>query len=187
MWFTRVTDGFRGWFRVQANNGTLRTGLTAADFIATVVDPVNATSTILPVAESPLKGGLYFFTVPTLFLAAGVGEYGVTVEVLTVSPPTLRATFSDVLKVNTKGFENITAGTSAADIADAVWDELISGHLGAGSTGAFLSRILQLAEPDVVIDKINNQIIVKDRTTAAVLLTYNVTGVMDTRVEELDG
>jgi hypothetical protein len=184
MWFTRVADGLRGWFRVQANNGTLRTGLTFADFTVTIVDPANATSSILAVTESPLKGGLYFFTVPSLFLAAGIGEYGITVEVNTVTPPTIRATFSEVLKVNTKGFEDIA---SAAALADAVWDELIAGHLGAGSTGAFLSRIMQLAEPDVVIDKINNQIIVKDRTTAAVLLTYNVTGVMDTRVEELDG
>lgn len=186
MWFTRTADGLRGWFRVEAPNGALRTGLVATDFTVTAVDPVNVTSAIPTVFESPLKPGLYYFDIPSAFLVAGIGEYGITVEVNSSGAQKVRTTFSKVLKVNTKGFEDIGSLT-AAQIADAVWDELVSDHLSAGSTGAFLKRILQLAEPDVVVDKTAGTITLKDRTTGGVLVVYTVTGILDTRVEELDG
>lgn len=75
----------------------------------------------------------------------------------------------------------------ASVIADAVWDEVLSGHLTAGTAGAIVSRILQLAEPDVVIDKNTGTITLKDRTTGTVLVTYNVTGIIDSRITDLDG
>jgi hypothetical protein len=75
-------------------------------------------------------------------------------------------------------------------IADAVWDEVVAGHLSAGSFGKLLARVAQLAEPDVVVDRsvpADPQIILKDRTTGEVLVTYNVNGILDTRVTDLDG
>jgi len=187
MWFAKIAEGFRAFFRVQAPNGTLRTGIIPGDFTVTVIDAVDATSTFPVVAESTLKGGLYYFDISSVFLAAGTGEYGITVEVVTSSAPKVKATFSKTLKVNTKGFEDVGAGATPAAIADAVWDEVLSGHLGAGSAGAFVSRILQLAQPDVEIDPIGNTVTIKDKDTGAVLLTYAVTGIIDTRVTDMDG
>lgn len=187
MWFTRTVDGLRGWFRVQEASGKPRTGIASGDFTVTVVDPANATTTSPVVAES-IKPGLYYFDILSPFLVGGgIGEYGVLVEVDTTGAPKVRATFSRALKVNTKGFEDVGTGATPADIADAVWDEVLSGHLGAGAAGAVVSRILQLAEPDVEIDKLTNKIRLRDRTTGTLLIEYDVTGILDTRVEELDG
>lgn len=186
MWFAKIANGFRAYFRVQAPNGALRTGIIPGDFTVSVVDPLDATSTFPTVAETTLKSGLYYFDISSVFLAAGTGEYGVTVEVNTTSPPRVRASFSKSLKVNTKDFEDVGAGATPAAIADAVWDEVLSGHLGAGSAGAFVTRILQLAQPDVEIDPVLNTVTVKDKDTGMVLLTYAMTGIIDTRVTDMD-
>ena len=73
-----------------------------------------------------------------------------------------------------------------SQLAGAVWDELLATHTTAGSAAEILKRILQLAQPDVVIDPIGNTVTVKDKDTGDVLLTYAVTGVMDTRVTDMD-
>lgn len=72
-------------------------------------------------------------------------------------------------------------------IADAVWNALVAGHVGAGTTGAFLRRCLQLAEPDVTINPTTGQVVLRDRATGEVLLTYAVGGVIDSRVTSADG
>ena len=150
MWFAKIADGFRGFFRVQAPNGTLRAGIVPADFTVTVVDPVNATSTFPAVTESVLKGGLYFFDISPVFLAAGIGEYGVTVEVDTSSPPKVKATFGMTLKVNTQGFEDVGAGATPAAIAAAVWDTLRASHVVAGSFGEALTQSVATAEANIL-------------------------------------
>lgn len=75
----------------------------------------------------------------------------------------------------------------AAEIADAVWEELIADHEGtSGSAAAFVKRILQLSEPDVKINPTTNKIELRDRTTGALLITYDVTGIIDTRITDMD-
>lgn len=74
-----------------------------------------------------------------------------------------------------------------AAIADAVWEELIADHeTTAGSAAAFVKRILQLSEPDVEIDPNTNEITLRDRTTGTLLIKYDVTGIIDTRITDLD-
>ena len=108
MWFTKDADGFRGWFRAEATSGKLRVGLPPSAFVASIRDPVDATTSIMPVAESA-KAGLYFFDVPPVFLTgAGIGEYGVVVEVDSklagAGPPHVVTTFSRTLRVNGQNF-----------------------------------------------------------------------------------
>jgi len=55
-----------------------------------------------------------------------------------------------VYRFTTNALEQAPTGgsaPSAADIADAVWDEAISGHLGAGSTGAALNAAGSAGDP----------------------------------------
>lgn len=62
-------------------------------------------------------------------------------------------------------------GASAADVADAVWDEATSGHAAAGSFGALIDWIRDVMEGDVVTDTSGNYIVytyLKDTTTALI-------------------
>lgn len=82
--FTRDLSGggWRGWFVVKNNSGTLRTGIAAGNFTATVVNPQDSANTVPAVAESVQKPGLYSFLIPDAFLATwGLGSYGTVIEV----------------------------------------------------------------------------------------------------------
>ena len=107
MWFTKDADGFRGWFRVEQPNGKLRTLLPPGAFVVTLRDFADASASVVAVAES-VKLGLYFFDVPAGFLATGVGEYGVVVEIdskaAAAGPPHVVTTFSRTLRVNAQNF-----------------------------------------------------------------------------------
>ncbi len=121
MWFTRTADGFRGWLPVEQSNGSLRTGLAAGDFVATIVNPADSSTSILTVAQST-KTGLYRFDVPSAFLVTnGVGEYGVVVEIDTFAGPSgaphVRTTFGAVLKVSIEDFDSLGV-TVAAILTD---------------------------------------------------------------------
>ena len=77
-------------------------------------------------------------------------------------------------------------GDSVA-IADAIWEELIADHEAtAGSAAAFVKRILQLSEPDVVINPTTNKVELRDRTTGTLLIEYDVTGIIDSRISDMD-
>lgn len=81
--FTRdVRGGWRGWFVLKNNSGTLRTGVSQGSFTVTVVNPQD-TATVTPaVSESTQKPGLYSFLIPDSFMAThGLGSYGTVVEV----------------------------------------------------------------------------------------------------------
>jgi hypothetical protein len=80
----------------------------------------------------------------------------------------------------------IAAAGDPADVADAVWDEVLAGHLGAGAAGAFVTRILQLSQPDVVINPTTNVMELRDKDTNALLLTYDITGIIDSRITDAD-
>lgn len=104
MWLTGEADGFRLWFPAVQGNGSLRTGLVAGDFTATVVDPTDAVTLVPVVAESAVKIGLYFIDITAAFLTAnGDGDYGVVIEVDTFAGPSgapnVRDAFAGTLKV----------------------------------------------------------------------------------------
>lgn len=110
MKFTKIADGFRCSFVAVQSDGTLRTGLVAGDFVATVVNPQNNASTTPTVTES-FKAGAYYFDVLSSFLQThGAGEYGVTVEIDTVagpsSTPHVRDVMHDVLGVTVEDFDD---------------------------------------------------------------------------------
>jgi hypothetical protein len=140
MWFTRTTDGIRGWFRLQSPSGALRTGAVPGDFVATVVDPANSVTSIVAVAES-IKAGVYYFDVPSVpFLTAnGTGFYAVTVEVSTAGAPKVKATFTKVIQVEAKGFADVGTGITPTAVAAAVWDEPRASHALAGTFGEFVN------------------------------------------------
>ena len=68
LWFTKDSNGFRGWFVAIQTTGLLRTGLVAGDFTVTVVEPGDTASTTPSVSESSTKAGLYTFLIPSSFL-----------------------------------------------------------------------------------------------------------------------
>jgi hypothetical protein len=97
--FTRQQGGFRAWFTVS-KNGALRTGLVNADFTVTFVDIDDSASATYTVTESALKGGLYYFDVPSAFITTnGEGEYAAVVEV-NATGPKLDAVASGILQVS---------------------------------------------------------------------------------------
>ena len=132
--FARIADGFRGWLSAVSDEGTLRTGLVAGDFVATIINPGDTANTIAAVSESTQKPGVYKFDVPSAFFTAhGAGEYAVIVQVDTVNgpsdPPNVVDIVTAILTVSQQDFDTL---------ASTVWDEPVSGHTTAGSTGAEL-------------------------------------------------
>lgn len=76
--------------------------------------------------------------------------------------------------------------SSPTATATAVWAALTAASNVAGSFGVFLKRILQLCEPDVVIDKNLGTMTLKDKTTGAVLVVYQMTGSIDSNITTAD-
>lgn len=124
MYFTKDTSGFRAWFAALQSNGTLRTGLIAADFTATIVNPADNALTLASVAESSVKAGFYTFQVPSAFLVThGIGEYGVLLEINTFGvsgAPQVRTAYANPLKVSLKDLDDIPDPTTLTDIQTAV-------------------------------------------------------------------
>lgn len=85
---SRTDQGMVVSFAVTAPNGTLRTGLVAGDFTATVVNPADSATSVPTVSESTQKAGLYQFTIPSSFFTThGVGLYRFVLQVDTIAGP----------------------------------------------------------------------------------------------------
>lgn len=163
----RTDQGIKVCFAVIKSDGTLRTGLVAGDFTVTVVNPGD-TATLTPaVSQTTQKAGVYCFTLTSGFMGThGVGVYPFVVEIDTIagpsSPPNVRTAFSGNVRATQEDIDTIadggaatfdrgtdtlediansTSGASPAAIADAVWDELLSGHVISGSAGEALARV----------------------------------------------
>lgn len=109
------------------NAGAIATGaITAAKFAANAIDA----AALAADAVTEIQAGL---ATPT----------NITAGIIT--------TATNVTTVNGLAANVITAASMAADasaeIADAVWDEAIAGHLGAGSTGAALNAAGSAGDP----------------------------------------
>ena len=153
--FTRQADGYRGWFPVEQNNGTLRIDLAAGDFVVTIVDPDDDAVTTVAVTQSTQKSGMYYFDVLSGFITTnGIGEYGVVIEINTRTgpsgPPHTVQTMNAVLKVSVQDFDSITSTA----VVDAVLDEIInsSNHFTADSVGETLVLLRGLAQQNFIID-----------------------------------
>jgi hypothetical protein len=68
-----------------------------------------------------------------------------TLEVATGSPGEYRFSADALVRAPTGSGGGGGGGPSAADIADAVWDELLSGHVSAGSSGKIVGDSLDAA------------------------------------------
>ena len=131
MYFTRSDTGFRVWFQVVRNNGLLRTDITGSDFTALVVDASDTTSSQMVVTQSQQKAGLYRFDVPSVFLVSnGSGEYGVSVELDTSSPPHVTTAFSEILKVSEDDFNSLSGSIQIGEVSASFTvdvDSIVSG------------------------------------------------------------
>lgn len=168
VWFTKQADGFRGWLPVEQNNGTLRTGLAAGDFVVTIVDPDDDASAVVAASESSEKSGLYFFDITSGFITTnGVGEYGIVVEIDTKtgpsSAPHVVMILDSVLKVSQEDFDSLPTVSATAD---AVWTEQIGDHSGAsGSTAEALNDVSAGASPSAIADAVWDETL-SDHVTA---------------------
>jgi hypothetical protein len=115
-----------GTATTQGAAGRLAGGFTTWFNVASPTGTVNS----LPAAIPNANGGL---------------------PILSSAGTTLGYTVTTVTTLNTLGANAITAGTldptASAEIADAVWDEAIAGHLSAGSTGLALSNAGSSGDP----------------------------------------
>ena len=183
MWFTKTADGYRGWFVVTQSNGSLRAGLVAGDFTATVINPADSTSLAPAVAQSATKSGLYFFDVTSGFITTnGVGEYGIVIEVDTFAgpsgPPHVRSALSEVLGVTAEDFDTLAKPGDAMDLvvgavdaaavatsgANEIRDAILSDSTpfaGANIDAAVSSRSSQTSQ-----DSLRDAIIANDLTVA---------------------
>lgn len=115
MWFTKQADGFRVWFAVKTAAGALRTGIPAAQFTATAVNPADSAGLVMAVVESATKPGVYRCLITTTFLTThGNGEYGVVIELAALAPA-LKDVYSGVLTVTTQDFDTISVSTTGID------------------------------------------------------------------------
>jgi len=171
LWFAKKDDGFLAWFHAEQNNGTLRTGLVAGDFIATVINPADTTTTTPVVSESSAKGGIYSFLVPSSFLLTNdIGNYGITVEVNTFTGPSgsphVRDSISAILKISNKDLNDyavpldqmtLFSGT-VIDIIDQVWDEFMIEHQVSGTAGFYQTDVTRTADAvwdETITDHLN--------------------------------
>lgn len=117
--FARIADGFRGWFAAVTDNGELRSGLVAGDFVATVINPGDTANTIAAISESTQKPGVYKFDIPSAFFTAhGAGEYAVLVQIDTVAgpsdPPNVIDIVTAILTVSQQDFDSLATQITAA-------------------------------------------------------------------------
>lgn len=134
MWWAKQSNGFRGWFSVKLDNGTLRTGLINSDFTITVRAPGDDDGYIAVVYES-VKSGVYYFDISSGFITTnGTGEYGVIIEVDTSGTsgsPNVIDVKSEILKVSQQDLDSLVGS---------VWDQLTANHLGTGTFGRKLGK-----------------------------------------------
>lgn len=110
MWFTKESDGYRGWLPV-ARNGILHTGI-AASITVTIVDEDDSTSTAPTVSESTQLNGLYTFLIPASFFTTnGTGQYSV-VAVVSAVGPVVRDVIGKTLGVFENDFDSLASITT---------------------------------------------------------------------------
>jgi len=141
MWFTRMDQGFRGWFAAVNPMGTLATGLSSSSFTITVRNPADTASSTPSAIESG-KPGLYRFDVTSsYFLTHGTGDYGVVIEVTNGSNSDV---LSNVLSVYQHDFDTLLSSSisisssSIQTLVSATWDANMSSHILSGTAGVML-------------------------------------------------
>jgi len=126
-----VASGLSAFF--GTNSGQSYAGSVAGSVVKEIADNAGGASLtpgqIANEVWSTASGNFSDLTVRTGWIAPGTYS-GVTVGVNNITP----ATYSGV----TVGTSNPSAASSPAQIADAVWDEAMSGHQGSGSFGIVL-------------------------------------------------
>ncbi|MBI2449268.1 hypothetical protein HYV49_03140 [Candidatus Pacearchaeota archaeon] len=143
MQWARQSGSFRVYFSVENGTGALATNINSGSFTASVVDPTDTFLTRSVVTET-IKPGLYRFDVTSSFLVNyGTGSYGVVIEVSSSSPSVI-ASSGDILRIFKSDLDNLTATATVdnAAIADAVWDEAVTGHSGSNTFGEKVAKKL---------------------------------------------
>jgi hypothetical protein len=136
MIFSRQADALRAWFAVRTGTGAPRTGIAASIVLKCVAPDDGATSTPV-VAESTQQGGLYYADIPSsFFIAEGLGDYVITVEITSV-PLDFNG---DQLRITERLWDDLSvAGDAMAltPVERTAIDTELSGTHGAGVwTGA---------------------------------------------------
>jgi len=102
--------------------------------------------------EVPTSAGIYRFLWNSSLVTAIVTGFDAIVEYDVSGAVAFRGT--DYVKFRSEG-----GGASAAAIADAVWDEALSGHLTAGSTGAALNAAQSGSSPSAIADAVLDELL----------------------------
>lgn len=83
-------------------------------------------------------------------------------------------TGTDSLKVISDNVDAINLETDPANIANAVWNELISGHQTSGSMGKFLNDIFRVLKNKAIINTIAKQLEVYDDAGSSIIFTFDL-------------
>lgn len=116
------------------------TGLTNGSFSKLLFHNNAAASEPVTVTESGTTPGVYHITFTPTAAGSGAGTYAYLVW--------------ETAKPNIRWTESFEVGTGiplAADIADAVWDEVLAAHLAAGSAGEYANRVKKYATNKLTI------------------------------------
>lgn len=118
-------------------SGTPITGLT--DVVITVYNHAGTAVATAAACTEIASSGVYRYTLSGGSVTA-VGDYVGKMSTATATVPYKTIVLAETVTA-------AASGASAASIADAVWDEAISGHLTAGTTGAALNTAGNAADP----------------------------------------
>lgn len=136
---TPVSESIAGDItQVKTDTGDLKTliGTPIADLAADITAVLNAVGSLndLSVAE---------------MLAGGVAAQDAMEILVVAAVAAIQGVDNDTLKTLSDQIDGIEAGSAptAEEIADAVWNEILAGHLGAGSTGAALNAAGSAGDP----------------------------------------
>lgn len=151
MWFTKTSEGMRGWLTLRNNDGTIRAGEPAGTFTATVVNPGDSSSNTPVVSESAEKPGLYTFLVPAGFLTV-VGVYAIVLEVDTGNPQRVRDVKTFPMRVTIRDLDNVL--DVVVDSGDGSKTALEALQIGMSmASGAFIESTVGLVKTFVFTDR----------------------------------
>jgi hypothetical protein len=152
---TVTTNNDKTGYALSAGGVTaVQSGLATSSALATVQADTDDIQTRLPAAlvSGRMDSSVGAMAANTLTASALATDAVTEIQTGLATPTNITAgTITNVTTVNGLAANVITAASMAADasaeIADAVWDELIAGHLGAGSTGAALNSAGSAGDP----------------------------------------
>jgi len=155
---------------VQIRDGT--TGDSYLDFADNTFKTSGWTTKQSSLTAVPGEAGRYRFTWNSSLAAAIIDGFRAIAEYIVTGTNAFIA--HDVLIFRTEAAGG--GGPTAGQIADAVWDEAISGHLSAGSTGEALDSASAGGDPSAIADAVWDEAISGHLSAGSTGLALNSAG-----------